>query len=132
MSLHIKRFKQFLFRPDDDNVIRDPSNSILSFFLNNYIMQRRSGIRDVRIIPIHPSTTMNLTTLINRVEFCYFFYSSLKEIERLEWRYRPPISTNDLNSQQAYTFINEHLALENRMGTKRYDFKDQNVDGDRN
>ena len=32
MSLHIKRFKQFLFRPDDDdNVIRDPSNSIEFF-----------------------------------------------------------------------------------------------------
>ena len=128
MSLHIKRFKQFLFRPDDDNVIRDPSNSILSFFLDKFIMRRNSGIRDVRIMPIHPSTTMNLNTLTNRVEFCYFFYSSLKEIERLQSRYRPPILTFDLNSKQAYTFINEHLALENRRGTERHYFKDENVD----
>ena len=128
MSLHIKRFKQFLFRPDDDNVIRDPRNSILSFFLDKFVMERDSGIRDVRIMPINPRTTMNFTTLVNRVEFCHFFYNALKTIEKLEYRYRPPTSIFDLNSRQSYVYINEHLALKNRQGTERHYFHEQDID----
>ena len=111
-SLHMKRFKNFVERPEDTDIIQDPVNSILSFFLDGKINSLDSPTKNLKIMN-NTRTTLDFSEIQKYVPFAHFFYNLVKEVNRIEVLQRD-CGLKNMGSRAAYTLLNTAFALEIR------------------
>ena len=125
-SLHIRRAKSFLDRPNDSNIITDPVNSILSYYLDQKINSVGSPTRNIKVMN-NMLSALNFAEIGDKVPFALFFYKFIVEINRMETRYAD-CNIKNMSTKFCYKFLNEKIALEDRPFSGKYAFTGYFID----
>ena len=103
-ALHIKRFKNFLERPEDKDKFQCKISTILSFFLDNHLNQNIASplYRQLKRMNI-ASTTLNLHDIEHKDHYINFFYTNLSTLVNLN-RAKPHLNIFSMTSRWCYKY----------------------------
>ena len=109
-SLHIKRLRNYYDRPDDMLTL-EPINSILSFFLDDFV-NRDQVTKNVNVVQ-HSNTTLTFQQLKDNKAFFYWYFIGIKKISRFEIE-DPNCGIFDMSPKSAYKFLNMKYSVSQR------------------